>query len=106
MGKPDTRRIDREIQVLKRKLDAVRERELWPLDGPERRAIMRALAGGSVQVVRGRSTSRSERKLETAWGAAETRLAAEIVAFETERQRIVNEDAAAKAAKKSSGWLW
>ncbi|MFM9544976.1 hypothetical protein ACKI1I_45645 [Streptomyces turgidiscabies] len=104
MGKPDTRRIDREIQVLNRKLDAVRERELWPLDGPERRAILRAMAGGSVQVVRGRSVDRSERKILTAWSAAETRLIAEIVALQTERQRIVNEAAAAKAAKKSSGW--
>ncbi|GAQ73829.1 hypothetical protein [Streptomyces reticuliscabiei] len=104
MGKPNTRRLDREIQLATRKLKAVREREFWPLTGPERRAIMRALAGGSVQVVRGRSTTRAERKVETSWGSAEIRVVAEIAAFETERQRIVNEAAAAKAAKKSSGW--
>ncbi|MDW4904592.1 hypothetical protein RB628_04355 [Streptomyces sp. ADMS] len=104
MGKPNTRRVDREIQLATRKLKAVRERELWPLTGPERRAIVRALAGGSVQVVRGRSTTRADRKLETSWGRAETRIGAEIAAFETERQRIVNEAAAVKAAKKSSGW--
>ncbi|MGW5244952.1 hypothetical protein ACWEQN_14035 [Streptomyces sp. NPDC004129] len=104
MGKPDTRRLDREIQRTTRKLEAVREREMWPLDGRERRAVLAALAGGSYRIARGRSTDRADRKLETAWGAAETRLIAEIVALQTERQRVVNEAAAAKAAKKSSGW--
>ncbi|NEC85031.1 hypothetical protein [Streptomyces sp. SID12501] len=104
MGKPNTRRVDREIQLATRKLTAVREYEMWPLTGSERRAIIRATVGGSVRVVRGRSTTRAERKLETAWSSAATRLAAEIAAFEKERQRIVNEAAAAKAAKKSSGW--
>ncbi|MGW3493371.1 hypothetical protein [Streptomyces sp. NPDC001020] len=104
MSKADTRRLDREIRLTNRKLDAVREREMWPLDGRERRAILAALAGGSYRVVRGRSTDRADRKLETAWSAAETRLVAEITALETERQRIVTEAAQAKAAKKSSGW--
>ncbi|MEU0179490.1 hypothetical protein ABZ178_40065 [Streptomyces massasporeus] len=104
MGKPDTRRLDREIQQTTRKLEAVRERELWPLDGRERRAILAALAGGSYRVARGRSTDRAERRLDTAWAAAETRLTVEITALQTERQRIVNEAATAKAAKKSSGW--
>ncbi|MGW5258907.1 hypothetical protein ACWERW_39590 [Streptomyces sp. NPDC004012] len=104
MGKPDTRRLDREIQRTTRKLEAVRERELWPLDGRERRAVLAALAGGSYRIARGRSTDRADRKLETAWGAAETRLIAEITALQIERQRVVNEAAAAKAAKKSSGW--
>ncbi|MET9253722.1 hypothetical protein [Streptomyces sp. NPDC003717] len=104
MGKPDTRRLDRAIQAANRKLDAVRNREMWPLDGRERRAVLAGLAGGSYRVVRGQSTSRAERALETAWSAAETRLVAEIAAFTTERQRIVGEHARAKAAKKSTGW--
>lgn len=105
MGKPNTRRLDREIQLTTRKLRAVQDREMWPLTGPEKRAIVRALAGGSVQVVRGRSTKRSDRKLETAWGAAETRLSAEITALDKERQRIVNAAAAAKVVRKSSSWF-
>ncbi|MGW1157634.1 hypothetical protein ACWD48_05195 [Streptomyces sp. NPDC002519] len=104
MGKPDTRRLDREIQQTVRKLEAVREREMWPLDGRERRAILAALAGGSYRIARGRTTDRADRKLETAWAAAETRLIAEITALQTERQRVVNEAAAAKATKKSSSW--
>ncbi|MEV5170890.1 hypothetical protein AB0L10_07325 [Streptomyces flaveolus] len=104
MGKPDTRRLDREIQQTERKLKAVREREMWPLDGRERRAVVAALAGGSYRVVRGNSPSRAERKLETAWESAETRLSAEIDALRAERQRVVTEAAETKAAKKSSGW--
>ncbi|GAA3813751.1 hypothetical protein GCM10022403_054240 [Streptomyces coacervatus] len=104
MGKPDTRRLDREIQQTTRKLEAVRNEEMWPLTGRERRAVLTAMAGGSVKVVRGKSPGRAERKLETAWNAVQTRLNAEITALQSERQRIVNEAAAAKAAKKSSGW--
>ncbi|WP_328480278.1 hypothetical protein OHS71_17310 [Streptomyces sp. NBC_00377] len=104
MGKPDTRRLDKAIQQTTRKLEAVRNREMWPLDGRERRAVLGGLAGGSYRVLRGEAPSRAERKLETAWSSAETRLVAEIAALTTERQRVVNEHAAAKAAKKSSGW--
>ncbi|MFF8402175.1 hypothetical protein ACF06P_11160 [Streptomyces sp. NPDC015684] len=104
MAKPDTRRLDREIQQTTSKLTAVQKREMWPLTGRERRAVLAALAGGSYKVVRGNSPARAERKLETAWGSAETRLSAEISALQIERQRIVHEAATAKAAKRCSGW--
>ncbi|MGW2490259.1 hypothetical protein ACWCV9_24025 [Streptomyces sp. NPDC001606] len=104
MGKPDTRRLDKAIQQNERKLAAVRDRELWPLDGRERRAILRAAAGGAYSLHRGNGTASADRQIDTAWAAAETRLVTEIAAMKTERQRIVNEAATAKAAKKSSGW--
>ncbi|MEV6807326.1 hypothetical protein [Streptomyces sp. NPDC051132] len=104
MGKTDTRRLDREIQQTERKLKAVREREMWPLDGRERRAILRAVAGGAYSLHRGNGTGRADRRMDTTWDAAETRLNAEIEALKTERQRVVNEAATAKAAKKSTGW--
>ncbi|SED88142.1 hypothetical protein SAMN05216489_04776 [Streptomyces sp. 3213] len=104
MGKPNTSRLDREIRLTTRKLEAVRNNEMWPLTGPERRAVLRALAGGSYKVVRGKSPARAERQLESLWTSVQTRLAAEVTALQKERQRIVNEAAAAKAAKKSSGW--
>ncbi|WP_329218959.1 hypothetical protein OG352_21315 [Streptomyces sp. NBC_01485] len=104
MGKPDTRRLDREIQQTTRKLEAVRNQEMWPLTGAERRAVIGAMAGGSYRVMRGKSPGRAERKLDTMWESVQTRLIAEITALQMERQRIVNEAAAAKAAKKSSGW--
>ncbi|MGV9618066.1 hypothetical protein, partial [Streptomyces tendae] len=96
---------DREIRKANRKLAAVRERELWPLDSRERRAVMRAAASGGYRLHRGESTGRAENAMDTAWQAAETRLTAEITALQTERQRIVTETARDKAAKKSSGWF-
>ncbi|WP_432188651.1 hypothetical protein [Streptomyces sp. Tue6028] len=104
MKRPDTRRLDREIQHATRKLKAVQQREMWPLSGRERRAVLAALAGGTYRVGRAKSTTRADRKLETAWAAAQTRLSGEITALNGERQRIVDDAAAAKAAKKSSGW--
>ncbi|PNE36336.1 hypothetical protein [Streptomyces noursei] len=104
MGKPDTRRLDKAIQQTTRKLEAVRNRELWPLEGRERRAVLSALASGSYSTHRGNGPGRAERQLDTAWTSAETRLIAELTALNTERQRVVNEAAADRAAKKSSGW--
>ncbi|MFE7273695.1 hypothetical protein [Streptomyces sp. NPDC057623] len=101
---PNTRRLDREIEQTTRKLEAVRQREMWPLNGRERRAVLAGLASGARKVVRGKSPARAERQLETAWGVAESRLSGEITALETERQRVLNEAATAKAAKKSSSW--
>ncbi|MEV6297685.1 hypothetical protein ACWET9_33870 [Streptomyces sp. NPDC004059] len=105
MGKPDTRRLDREIRQATRKLEAVRNREMWPLEGRERRAVLGALADGSYRIVRGRSAGSAEQRIETAWQSAETRLLAEITAMQVERARIVREAAQAKAAKKSSRWF-
>ncbi|QHC30853.1 hypothetical protein [Streptomyces sp. HF10] len=104
MGKPDTRRLDKAIREAERKLEAVREREVWPLDGRERRAVLGAVASGAYSLHRGNGTARADRRLDTTWQSAETRLGAEITALQVERQRVVNEAAADRAAKKSSGW--
>ncbi|ATL28734.1 hypothetical protein [Streptomyces formicae] len=107
MGTPDTNRIDREIRTTKRKLDAARKREMWALNGRERRAILSAAAGGSVKVVRHKSTVRAEEKGAATWESAAIRLEAEIGALEIERGEAVKRAAAEKAAKKaakSSGW--
>ncbi|MCX5267524.1 hypothetical protein [Streptomyces sp. NBC_00199] len=104
MGKPDTRRLDREISKTTRKLEAVRRGEMWPLTSAERRAVIGALAGGSYRVLRGKSTGRQENRLDSLSSSVETRLTAELTALHMERARVVREAAAAKAAKKSSGW--
>ena len=104
MGKPDTRRLDKEIKLTQRKLEAVRNEEMWPLTSSERRQVVGALVGGSYRTLRSKSTGRAERKLESMWESVQTRLIAELAALQSERQRIVTEAATAKAAKKSSGW--
>lgn len=107
MGKPNTRRLDREIQLTQRKLAAVQNEEMWPLNGEERRKVARAMIGGSYRVARGKSTGRAERAAESAWNTVLIRLTAELSALQSERQHIVNDaakDKAAKTAKRSSGW--
>lgn len=104
MSSTDLRRIDREIRATTKKLEAVRRGELWPLNSRERRAMLRAVAGGAYRVTRGRSTGRAEQQIETTGSAAEVRLTAELSALHAERQRLITETARAKAAKKSSGW--
>ncbi|MET7731198.1 hypothetical protein ABZT02_07495 [Streptomyces sp. NPDC005402] len=104
MSKPNTRRLDKEIRLTERKLEAVRNEEMWPLTSQERRQVMGALVGGSYRTLRSKSTGRAERRLESAWESVQTRLIAELTALRSERQRIVTEAATVKAAKKSSGW--
>jgi len=104
MGKPDTRRLDREIQHTNRKLEAVRRGETWPLNSSERRAMLAALTTGTYRIARHKSTTRADNRLDSLSTTAETRLTAELTALQTERQRLVNEAARAKAVKKSSGW--
>ncbi|GGQ11295.1 hypothetical protein GCM10010266_38070 [Streptomyces griseomycini] len=104
MSNADIRRLDREIRHTAKKLDAVRRGELWPLNSRERRAMARAVAGGTYRTLQGRSTGRAEQQLETASNAAEMRLSAELTALHGERQRLITETARERAAKKSSGW--
>ncbi len=105
MSNADIRRLDREIRVTVKKLEAVHRGEWWPLNGSERRAMARAVAGGSYRIVRGRDAGRAEQQLETTASAAEMRLNAELTALHGERQRLITEAARAKAVKKSSGWF-
>ncbi|MBQ1089173.1 hypothetical protein [Streptomyces sp. B93] len=104
MGNSDIRRLDREIRQTVKKLEAVRRGEWWPLNGHERRAMARALAGGSYRVARGRSSGRAEQQMDTTGSAAEMRLNAELTALHGERQRLITEAARDKAKRKSSGW--
>lgn len=104
MGNADLRRLDREIRATEKKLEAVRRGEWWPLNGRERRAMARALVGGSYQITRGRNAGRAEERMDSTGSAAEMRLNAELMALHGERQRLITEAARAKAAKKSSGW--
>ncbi|MCX4589989.1 hypothetical protein OG819_09495 [Streptomyces sp. NBC_01549] len=105
MGNSDIRRLDREIRQTMKKLEAVRRGEWWPLNGSERRAMARSLAGGAYRAARGRSTNRAEEQMDSTGSAAEMRLNAELTALHGERQRLITEAARAKAAKKSSGWF-
>jgi hypothetical protein len=105
MRNADIRRLDREILATTKKLEAVRRGEWWPLTGSERRAMVRALAGGAYKVARGRSAGREEQRMDATGNSAEMRLNAELTALHGERQRLLTEAARDKAKKKSSGWF-
>lgn len=105
MRNADIRRLDREIQATTKKLEAVRRGEWWPLNGSERRAMARALAGGAYRVARGRSAGRAEERMDATGNTAEIRLNAELNALHSERQRLITEAARERAKKKSSGWF-
>ncbi|MFF0016102.1 hypothetical protein [Streptomyces sp. NPDC005374] len=104
MSRPNTRHLDREIALTERKLEAVRNEELWPLTGSERRQVLGALASGSYRTLRSKSTGRAERTLDRVRESVLNRLNAELAAFQKERGRLVAEAATAKAVKKSSSW--
>lgn len=107
MGKPNTRRLDREIALAERKVAAAGNGEHWPLTGSERRRILTALAGGSYKVARGKSTARADRKLDALTSEILTRLNGELAALRATKQKILKEAAEATVAKKlSGGWLW
>lgn len=103
MRNADIRRLDRAILATTKKLEAVRRGERWPLNGRERRAMARDLAG-AYKVARGRSAGPAEHRMDATGNAAEIRLSAELAALHGERQRLITEAARAKAAKKKSGW--
>ncbi|MGY3202758.1 hypothetical protein [Streptomyces sp. TE5632] len=105
MSSADLRRLDREIRQTAKKLEAVRRGELWPLNGRERRAMTRAVAGGAYRTLRGRGAGRAEERIESTGNAAEMRLTAELSALHAERQRLLTEAARTKAKRKSSGWF-
>ncbi|MFJ8605269.1 hypothetical protein ACIREM_42525 [Streptomyces shenzhenensis] len=73
MAKPDTHRLDRAIRETTSKLEAVLNREMWPLDGRERRTVLAAHASGSYRITRGRSTSSTEQRIDAAWSAPRPR---------------------------------
>jgi hypothetical protein len=104
MAKPNTSKLDREIKLTTRKLEAVRKGEMWPRTGAERRKVVRNLAAGGYRAARGRSTARADRNLDSVAVSVVTRLESELEALRKERARIVTEAATVKAAKKSSSW--
>ncbi|MFD0441312.1 hypothetical protein [Streptomyces chartreusis] len=100
----EIRRLEKAVTYAQRKLDAAKKGEMWPLTGSEKRQVIGALAGGSVKVVRGKSTAKADSKLDRLEAAIVGRLGAELSALQTEHQKAVTKAAADKAAKKAKGW--
>ncbi|MFI7009882.1 hypothetical protein [Streptomyces sp. NPDC050145] len=99
MARPNTRKIDHKISDARDRLAAVQNRELTPLTGREKRKALSAMAAGSTQVVRGRSTSRADRRIDRVWDEAADRILTEIAELESERRSIVREAGDKKSAR-------
>ncbi|MEU3620735.1 hypothetical protein ACWDN6_35835 [Streptomyces albogriseolus] len=102
----EIRRLERAVNQAENKLAAAKNGEMWPLTGAEKRQVIGALAGGSVKVMRGKSTANADSKLKRLEASIVGRLSAELTALQTAHQTAVNKVAADKAAKKSKGWSW
>ncbi|MFJ6646763.1 hypothetical protein ACIQPS_14055 [Streptomyces sp. NPDC091290] len=105
MANSEIRRLDREIDKTRKKLEAVRRGEWWPLTARERLSMSRALASGAHSAHRDRSTTGAENRMDSLGSSVEMRLTAELTALHGERQRLITEAARDKATRKSSGWF-
>ncbi|MFJ6394039.1 hypothetical protein ACIQJT_41425 [Streptomyces sp. NPDC091972] len=104
MGKPNTKVYDRIIRDAERKLEAVRNEEFWPLTGSEKARLVSNGFRGGRRVMKGKSPAPADRAIAAIFRGAEERYAAEIVQAQKAREQVIGEAAAARVAKKSSGW--
>ncbi|MFJ2478011.1 hypothetical protein ACIOWI_34445 [Streptomyces sp. NPDC087659] len=104
MAKANTRQFDNVIATASRKLEAVRARQTWALTPGEQARLAGAGALVVAKATRLKSSPRAERAVRQIWENAEARYAAEVRAAEAAKQKAIDEAAAAKVAKKSSGW--
>ncbi|NGO79198.1 hypothetical protein G6045_26615 [Streptomyces sp. YC504] len=87
----NTRRIDKQIEKARERLEGVHRQDLGSLTAREQRQLLRACARGGTQVVRGRSTRRQDRRIERLWEDAAERIEQEIGELEAERRQMRTE---------------
>lgn len=100
----NTRQFDRMIAAASRKLQGVRNGEISALSASEQTRVFLHAGRGARRVMRGKSTAPADKAIDRIFAGAEVRYAAEIRAAENARDKVIAETAAAKVAKKSSGW--
>ncbi|MDJ0347284.1 hypothetical protein QMK19_39530 [Streptomyces sp. H10-C2] len=100
----NTRQFDRIIRDTKHKLKAVENHEMWALSAGDQAKLAGYGTLAFAKATRLKSSPMAERAFDRIWSEAAARLRAEVTAAETAKQQLLNEAAAAKVAKKSSGW--
>ncbi|MEV5880720.1 hypothetical protein AB0L75_42420 [Streptomyces sp. NPDC052101] len=93
------------VDVARRKLEAVRKGELWPLTAGEKARLAVHIGRGASKVVRGKSTKAPDRAADRVLEDAEERLKAEYDALEGARKQAIRDKAKAKV-EKGSGFSW
>ncbi|MFF5914297.1 hypothetical protein ACFY8R_11660 [Micrococcus luteus] len=104
MSKPNTRPFDKQIEAATRKLQGVRSRELWALPAGDQAKVAGYVGVAFAKATRLKSSPMAERGIDRIWANAEAALTAEIAAAEKAKAEVIAQAAAAKVAKKSSGW--
>lgn len=100
----NTRQFDRMIRTAEAKLNGVRNGEISSLSAGEQARVLLHAGRGARRVMRGKSTAPADKAIDRIFEGAEARYRAELQAAQTAKQGAINEAAAAKVAKKSSGW--
>lgn len=100
----NTRRLDREIRLAENKLNRLKAEDSTALSMGEQ-AKMAGLAGVAfAKATRLKSSPRAERAAGRIWTSAQERAAADLRVLQSERQQVIDQEAAARRSKKSSGW--
>ncbi|MER7498329.1 hypothetical protein ABT033_37790 [Streptomyces pharetrae] len=93
------------VDQARRRLEAVRKGELWPLTAGEKARLAVHIGRGVSKVVRGKSTNAADSAADRVLSDAEERLKAEYDALESARKKTIRDKATAKA-EKGSGFSW
>ncbi|MFF8697346.1 hypothetical protein ACF08W_34620 [Streptomyces sp. NPDC015144] len=100
----NTRKLDREIAAAKNKLGRIRAQESAALPAGEQAKLAGLTGVAFAKALRLKSAPMAERAADRIWKSAEEDAAADVRVLEAERQRLVDEEAAARREKKTSGW--
>ncbi|MER7050381.1 hypothetical protein ABT391_36750 [Streptomyces jumonjinensis] len=100
----NTRKLDQIIKTAAAKLTAVQARESWALAPKEQAKLAAFGTVAFAKATRLKASPMAERGMDAIWEKAENELRSEIAAAQTAKAEILHQAAAAKVAKKSSGW--
>ncbi|MGQ4342530.1 hypothetical protein ACN6LF_001375 [[Kitasatospora] papulosa] len=100
----NTRRIDREIEAAQSRLNGIRNQEQSSLRAGDQAKMAGLMGVGIAKAVRGKTAPMAERTAGRIWDRAEEQAAADLRVLQSERQQLVDNEAAARREKKKSGW--
>ncbi|MFF6984235.1 hypothetical protein ACFZAV_42735 [Streptomyces sp. NPDC008343] len=95
-----------QVDTARRKLEAVRKGEIWPLTAGEKARLFAHIGRGAAKVVRGKSTNKADAAADRVLADAEERLKAEYDVLESDRKSKIREKAKAKVEKRSGSSWW
>ncbi|MFJ8677716.1 hypothetical protein [Streptomyces sp. NPDC093589] len=102
----NTRRLDREIAAAKKKLERVRSQDSSALPVGDQAKLAGLMGVALAKATRLKSSPMAERAADRIWSSAAERLAADVRVLETERQQLIDQEAADRRAKKTESRWW